>query len=218
MTERSSLFDLLKRSLKRKGKVDELPATDPGDGAYQLSMAQFSETIPDQINVVGNASSLLNTAYGPAIDRYPTIRFNKAQLEQTDAQGTRWDFVATSDRKTLEYYSEHAPPFHTLLFTPYYDRHLEYLDAKLFGTPHLVYPMRLSIELMEKLRARPTTGAQILWLLHRLERRNVHIFGFDWKRTPTFYDRDHTKEPHNHFGEMMLFRRLINRNGWTLHQ
>lgn len=216
MTQKIPLFELLIRSLKRKGKLDEHPATDPGDGAYQLTMANFAEAVPETVNVVGNAASLLDHRFGPLIDAHPTIRFNSAQIEQPQAQGNRWDFVATSDRKTLQYYSVQPPRFHTLIFTPYYDTYMSYLDDKQFDTPCLVYPMRLSIDLMSRLNARPTTGAQILWLLHVLGGRQVNIFGFDWKRTPTFYDRARVKDPHNHFGEMMLFRKLIKKNGWIL--
>jgi hypothetical protein len=103
MTERSSLFDLFKRSWNRKRTVDELPATDPGDAAFELAMANFADVLPDELSVVGNASSLLASRLGAQIDARPTLRFNRAQSENPDAQGARWDFLATSNRETLRY-------------------------------------------------------------------------------------------------------------------
>ncbi|MFV0244364.1 MAG: hypothetical protein ACK5IB_05000 [Qingshengfaniella sp.] len=218
MAKPDSLFTLFQRSWRRKGKVDDHVTTDPGDAAFARAMDQLQSALPPAVNVVGNAASLLDRPYGPIIDAVPTIRFNSAQIQDPAAQGSRWDFVATSNEDTLAHYAKTPPAFHTLLFTPYFDLHLDRPGHHPLPVPVLVYPIRLSLQLMAKLRARPTTGMQILWLLDALGRREVGIFGFDWKRTPTFYDPKRDRDPHNHFGEMMLARRLIRRNRWVLHR
>lgn len=217
MTKKDSLLALFQRSWRRKGKVSDHPFTDPGDAAFDAAMEAARQAIPDRVNVVGNASSLLDHSFGAAIDAAPTIRFNSAQIVEPASQGSRWDFVATSNEETLDRYATTPPPFHTLIFTPYFDLHMERLEKHPQTVPVLTYPMRLSIQLMDRLRARPTTGMQILWLLDALGRRKVGIFGFDWKRTPTFYDPHRDRDPHNHFGEMVTARKLIRRNGWVLH-
>lgn len=211
------LYGSWRQSRRRKGRVDDHEVTDPGDAATQAALAALDAALPARLNVVGNARSLLDRTYGATIDDAATIRFNKAQITQPPAQGTRWDFVASSDPGTLDYYQTHAPQFHTLLFTPYYDLHLDRLAGRSLGVTVLSYPLRLSIELMALLEARPTTGAQILFLLDRLGRRDVGVFGFDWKASPTFYHSARTRDPHNHFREMRQFRRMIRTNGWTLH-
>ena len=58
---------------------------------------------------------------------------------------------------------------------------------------------------------------QVLYLLERLGRREVHIFGFDWKATPTYYAPNWRKGPHQHGREQALPAAMIARNGWTLH-
>ena len=57
---------------------------------------------------------------------------------------------------------------------------------------------------------------QILALLDRLDRQ-VHLFGFDWKATPTFYDPDRRKDPHNHARERRLVHEMIQRKGWRIY-
>lgn len=202
--------------MRRRGRVDEFVSTDPGDEAHDAAVEQWRARLSGPINVVGNSQALLDTNYGAQIDARPTIRFNSAQIVKPVAQGTRWDFVATTNKNTLAFYNETPPQFHTLLFTPYYDRYLEYLEEKHFDAEVLIYPMRWAVELMATLKARPTTGALILYGLDKLDNDTVGIFGFDWKVTPTFYDANRKRDPHNHFGERALFRKVMERRGWSL--
>jgi hypothetical protein len=194
---------------------DALKATREEPQTVARLMAALDAALPPELSVVGNASSLLETAHGAEIDRRPTIRFNAAGIVKPKAQGSRWDFVATSNRRVLTHYQHHEPPFHHLIFTPYLDQHGRALAAIGSRRPVLVCPIRLSRQLSWRCRARPTTGMQMLFLLDRLGRR-VNLFGFDWKATPTFYDPGRRKDPHDHHRERRLAMDLIERNGWRV--
>lgn len=198
-----TLTDRFRASLESAKELDRL-------------LAELNVALPDSFSVVGNASSLLTEARGPEIDRRATIRFNDAQIVNPSAQGERWDFVATSSVQTLRYYREHKPLFSRLIFTAHIDAHRRSLAAVGSMRPVLQYPLRLSRELLVACGARPTTGTQILYLLDRLGRRDVAIFGFDWKQTPTFYRPDRKRDPHRHDREYQIVFALIEKNRWQL--
>lgn len=154
--------------------------------------------------------------HGAEIDKRPTIRFNLAQIVNPAAQGERWDFVASSNIQTLRHYREHEPAFTHLVHTAHIDAHRRNLAMMGSVRPVLQYPLRLSRELLNACHARPTTGMQMLYLLDRLGRSDVAIFGFDWKETPTFYEPMRKSDPHKHGRERQLVSSLIEKNGWQL--
>ena len=184
--------------------------------AYSEMMAQLEGELPPEVSVVGNAASLLNRRDGDLIDQRPTIRFNHPPIVDPKAQGRRWTYVATSNAHTLRYYREHEPQHERLIFTAYLDTHIRALELIGSDRPVVRYPIRLSRELSMACLARPTTGMQILYLLGKLRPRQVHIFGFDWKATPTFYST-RSRDPHRHQRERDIAMALIERNGWVLH-
>ena len=195
---------------------DGLRATsEPRDEVEQM-LGALDAVLPAEVSVVGNAASLLALRHGAAIDRFPTVRFNAAQVVDAAAQGERWDFVATSNAKVLGYYRQHEPQFHHLLFTPYLNTHVRDLTQIGSERPVLRLPVRMSRELSWRCLARPTTGMQVLTLCERLKRR-VHLFGFDWKATPTFNTKT-TRDPHDHARERELALAMIERNGWTVYR
>jgi hypothetical protein len=198
--------------------TDMFVATVERQELFERRMADLDRLLPDGLSVVGNASSLFGAKHGSEIDRRPTIRFNHAQIVDPVVQGRRWDFVVTSNEQALRYFRANDVQFSQLIFTAYLDGHLRHLEAIGSSTPVTIYPMRLSRHLTWICRARPTTGTQILYLLDLLGRRDVHIFGFDWKATPTFYDPSRTRDPHNHARERSLAKALITKNGWQLHE
>ena len=193
--------------------LDALGATSESRSECERLLRELDEALPQEISIVGNASSLLQQHHGSAIDELPTLRFNNAQIIDPGAQGARWDFVATSNGRVLEYYQENEPRYHHLIFTPYLDSHKSAIQLIGSRRPVLTVPLRLSRELSLRLLARPTTGIQILTVLDRLGRK-VRLFGFDWKATPTFYDPSRLKDPHNHARERRVALEMIERNGW----
>ncbi|MGC4077537.1 MAG: hypothetical protein QM702_11000 [Rubrivivax sp.] len=197
--------------------ADRLTSTPETTAELAERIAELDGLIQQSVSVVGNASSLLSRSFGQQIDCRQTIRFNSAQIVAPDAQGERWDLLATSNRATLRYYRESPPRFSRMLFTAYKNRHLVALEEIGASVPVTLYPMRMSRDLSWRLRARPTVGMQVLVLLAALKRADVHIFGFDWKATPTFYDPERGSDPHRHDRERALAAELIESNGWTVY-
>ena len=195
---------------------DRFLATLETPTQFAHALAILDVALPKTVSVVGNAKGLLGTGHGSDIDSRPTIRFNSAQIVDPEAQGLRWDFVASSMSIVLRFYRENEPKFSALIYTAHTDQHVRNLRRIGCARPAHLYPLILSRELLIKLRSRPTTGMQMLYLLDRLGRKDVSIFGFDWKATPTFYHTAVGKDPHNYRGERELIASLIDKNGWRL--
>lgn len=178
------------------------------DKKTTLSICQQSE-----INVVGNAESLLSRDYASLIDSLPTLRFNYIDLKP--AHGSRWDYLATSQIKLVQKYTD--PKWHTVLYTRW-----RKADDKNFA--NLKYPVEevptsLMNEINKKIK-RPSTGLTALMYLDTLNIK-CNIFGFDWKKTPSFYQDAATEKkantPHNYQREEELALNLIEKNNWNLY-
>lgn len=178
------------------------------DKKTTLSICQLSE-----INVVGNAESLLSQDYASQIDSLPTLRFNYINLKP--AHGTRWDYLATSQINLVQKYKD--PQWHTILYTRWRNA-----DDKHFA--NLPYPVEeISTNLMHEFNKkikRPSTGLSALMYLDTLNIK-CNIFGFDWKKTPSFYQDEATEKransPHNYQLEERLALELIEKNKWVLY-
>jgi hypothetical protein len=172
--------------------------------------------LPSTVNVVGNAQSIFDKQDGQIIDKHPTIRFNRIQVESTTSQGTRWDFLASSEIKTFEMYNSIKPGFHTLLFTPYLDEQICHKNVIEFETNIFDMDIKISKRLMNEIGYKPSTGLQILTYLSMTD-IHVNIFGFDWKKTPTIYDPTRVHDPHNYTIERTHALELINKQNWNIY-
>lgn len=180
------------------------------------SLNKLRDCVPNVINVVGNAKSVFDKQNGHIIDKHPTIRFNRIQIESTTSQGSRWDFLASSEIKTFEMYNTIKPEFHTLLFTPYLDEQICHKNIIKFETNIIDMDIKISKRLMNKIGYKPSTGLQILTFLSMIG-VHVNIFGFDWKKTPTIYDLNRVHDPHNYKIEHTYSLELINNQNWSIY-
>ena len=178
------------------------------DKKTTLSICQLSE-----INVVGNAESLLSQDYAAQIDSLPTLRFNYVDLKP--AHGTRWDYLASSQIKLIQKYTN--PMWHTILYTRW-----RISDDKHFT--NLKHPIEeVSVDLMKEINKkikRPSTGFSALMYLDTLNIK-CNIYGFDWKKTPSFYQNEATEKkantPHDYQLEQKLALNLIEKNNWNIY-
>jgi hypothetical protein len=169
------------------------------------------------LSVVGNAESIFQKERGELIDRFTTIRFNRADIINERCQGSRWDFLVSSEVNTFEKYNNENPKFHTLVFTPT-KREMQYKIGKIkFDTNIIKLPIEQSIELERLLSSPPSTGLQMLYFLDSIKNGNVEIFGFDFKETRTFYET-RNKGQHDFAAERDFVMRMVKKNGWTLHK
>jgi hypothetical protein len=153
--------------------------------------------------LVGNATSLFDSEYGDEIDSHDVVvRLNKAAMliNKFDAEkshGKRTDvWIFWSVR---EYY-----------------RHFDNLpNIKKMHAGHqcrnngsiklvdYIYPMELyeQLKLVAGPKKNPTTGfIAIDYILH-CQPKQLSVYGFDWKKTPTFTDPDRKHDqrcPHDH--------------------
>lgn len=170
--------------------------------------------ITSPINVVGNAQSLFDQNYGELIDLHPTVRINYVDQLVPEKQGTRWDYLATSQNNLVAQYKEKK--WHTLIWTKWKpDLPCKYKDA-------LIVPDELIADINKKMMKRPSTGATLLHYLDFLDIEHVNIFGFDWKQTNSFYQNNATEKavntPHDYTDEKKVCIQLIEKRGWKLYQ
>lgn len=181
-----------------------------------MTVDDLKDIIPNNINVIGNSQSIFNNKYSKLIDSLPTIRFNRIEIVDENSQGSRWDFLASSEIKTFEMYNEVEPKFHTLLFTPAKSNHIIHSKHIRFKTNLIEINVDIQLDLRKRLGSYPSTGLQILNVLEKLNCK-VNIFGFDWKETPTIYDPDRTEDPHNYNNEKSFALSIIKNNNWKIY-
>lgn len=171
-------------------------------------------------NVVGNAESLFINKHGKQIDENPTIRFNHLNDLDANYQGTRWDYVACSQLKLINNYGE-KPDWHTLIWTRWSLK--DDLKWKAISSKNNVKVIPFDTELvkssLEKFKKRPSTGASILIYLDSIG-AHCNIFGFDWKKTPSYYQTEKVESrvntPHDYDDERNVCNYLIEKNNWNL--
>jgi hypothetical protein len=194
-------------------------------GAIHLAgMLKKSNNIMDiscPINVVGNSKSLFNKEYGDLIDTHPTIRFNYLESIDPIHQGKRWDYVATSNPREICKWGT-SVPFHTLLFTTWSTACKKELSCKKFNSNVIQVPDDVWMALDKISPKRPSTGLTVLYYLDSLQISHVNIFGFDWKKTLSFYNDEKKDKNENKFHDYSFEQdyclKLIEKNNWTLHQ
>lgn len=162
-----------------------------------MDTSNLKELFPPEINMVGNATSIFNSKNGKLIDLFPTVRFNRIEIQEPESQGSRWDFLSSSEVKTFQFHNEKPPLFHSLIFMPYLEKHFFHLEEIKFETNVVQIDLEFSLELTKKIGKPPSTGFQILSLFSLLKRK-VNLFGFDWKESPTIYDCERKWEPHDY--------------------
>ena len=181
-----------------------------------MLLSNLQEVLPNTINVVGNAQSLLDSHYGEQIDKHPTIRFNRTEIINPMGQGNRWDFLASNEVNTFLKYNKEQPKFHSLIFTPKTHTNSIKIRKANFNVRMYSYPLEYSYMLTTRIGKEPSTGIQILYLLQKFNHRQVNIFGFDWKATPTFYE-DRNKGDHDFEAEKEIVLGMAKLMNWKIY-
>jgi len=177
---------------------------------------------PKKINVVGNAHSLFEKNYGELIDQNPVIRFNYLESLDPRCQGTRWDWMATSNPREIKKWNNKPITFDKFLFTVWAEKEKRYLDYRTWkDIPVYTIPDEIWQECQEKTKKRPSSGILVIYTLHKLGIEDVNIFGFDWKETKTYYNDSKTdlseSNFHDYDDEKNICLRLIEKNNWKLY-
>ena len=147
-----------------------------------------------KISVVGNAKSIFNHKYGEVIDLADlVIRFNRGAPIKPESQGTKTNILVFTTPGSKNAFNEE----------------LIYWDTKDF-------PERKVLE--EELNAPPSNGIVALEKVKNdYPDADVNVFGFDWKKTESFWRPDRPTTKHNYTNEREYCLGLIDNMGWNLH-
>jgi len=148
------------------------------------------------IAIVGNATSILKSNFGQLIDTFDiVIRMNRGLPVAPEAQGSKFDLWCFSTgawvRKELKTYVRVPAVWMSPKLRERFDGSYECA----------FYPTRNWELLQQKIGERPSVGCMTIDMVSAGQPERVGIFGFDFKRSGTFYeDRIHLG-PHNYSAE-----------------
>lgn len=146
------------------------------------------------VAIVGNAKSLFDLSYGKEIDKHDiVIRFTHGYITKPEAQGTKTDILISAEELEPERIKEYNPKYiinrRQLIGnnTPYYFTNKDKTQCRL------------------GLREPPSSGILAVdfcdWCGCKID-----LYGFDWERTPTFYNPDGYVTSHNYPSEELKIR------------
>jgi hypothetical protein len=155
---------------------------------------QITPTYPAvKISVVGNAQSLFDQHHGKLIDSAGSvIRFNGGIIVKPACQGRKTTVLAYS------FYRENLADFGRVT---------------LLDTRQLICEREV---LENALGCKPSNGIVVLEYFRG--RGGVHVFGFDWKQTPTWYRQTPgIPEHHDYRAEKEYCLDMVATEGWVIH-
>lgn len=164
--------------------------------------------------IVGNSDIVLKKPN--PIDKYDiVVRFNKAfPRGNTESLGYRTDILVSAyyiSPQKIE--MEYGDPF---LFWAFWE---EYAHPY-WGLNSLLYRWEDRLELRKELGGyEPSSGMIIIdFLLKYCMPREIHLYGFDFLKTPTWWVRELTQEPHNGAKEEEYVKMLQKRYKIEVHE
>lgn len=152
------------------------------------------------VAVVGNADSLFKLNYGSEIDSHDiVIRINKGALicfgdvkpETVTSHGKKTDVWVMAKQEIIRILPKHPKQAKLVIAT---------CPESKPSSNYLVCTDNV-LSLQEKFGSPPSTGIRILDLLKDLPCKSIDVYGFDWKKTDTFYERNRKREVHNYSAE-----------------
>lgn len=158
------------------------------------------------VAVVGNAQSILSSKNGAAIESNDVVlRMNRGIPASPEAQGIRTDVIAFSVGPFVEAQLPDFRAHHAIWMSP------KRRDEASF--PCAFYKLGWWDELHAVLLQRPSVGAMVLDLLARINVSTVSVYGFDFKKSATFYENA-GPGPHDYKAEEVFCRTLVRAKGW----
>lgn len=164
------------------------------------------------VALIGNAQSIFAAHHGAEIDSHDiVVRMNAGWVIDAGCQGSRTDILCLSmglDRATVQ--EKFGSPA-VFWMTP--KRRVMHASLKRYGVYY--YPKRCWRNLRKELSgSRPSTGAMAVDLFCRkLAVGNLTLYGFDFKKTKTFYLEQDRAGPHRYDLEETFVTELVNRHG-----
>lgn len=164
------------------------------------------------VALVGNAQSIFDKQHGVEIDQHDVVvRMNAGWPIDPRCQGQRTDLLCLSMGLTAAEILEKYGSPKLIWMTP--KRRIMHNSVKNRGL--YIYPRKCWDLLREELEGnRPSTGAMAIDLFCRqLGVQRISLYGFDFKKTKTFYlENDHVG-PHRFDLEEILIRKILSGKG-----
>jgi hypothetical protein len=185
------------------------------DDAYQTKkLAAFAQRYRGKVvAVVGNAQSIFHFESGAEIDGADVvIRMNEGAPRSPASQGTRTDVLCLATRTSPEVITTMFGEPAIIFVTP----RRAVLSPELASDAAVV---ALPVDDWRKIsslinRFRPSAGLMATWLARQVfESPDVRLYGFDWKKTKTFYAEKKLRKHHNWMLERDLMLKWAT-EGW----
>lgn len=158
---------------------------------------------------MGNANSILKTNNGNQIDSTFVLRMNRGLPIKPNAQGAKTDMLCYSEPSVFK--NQEIDNFDGIKV------HMS-PKGRILGDDCGVYyfPIDFWEELFKTLKSRPSVGVMSIYLIHKPKVPNVHVFGFNFKKTKT-YSSFNKRRTHDFEAEERFCLNLIAQNGWIFH-
>lgn len=150
-----------------------------------------------RVALVGNAASLFDKKYGTEIDNHEVVvRLNKAamlftRMDVSRSHGsitTHWLFFSTAEYK------------HKFGNIPQNIKKAHMSGHRQTAAHRKEVDFMLPVDELELLKDKlghknPTTGLMSIFWIAKSMPKQLDVYGFDWKETPTFTDMERKKDP-----------------------
>lgn len=148
------------------------------------------------VAIVGNAKSIFETKHGKEIDAHDVvIRFNKGFVTEPQAQGTRTDVLFLACELNLDEKSSYKAMFSVNRSN---NTHCGNLTIK----------NEMRRRLKSWLGSQPSTGFMAIDICRESGAKKIDLYGFDFEKTPTFYNPEGYLTQHNYNIEKKIVHNL----------
>jgi len=139
------------------------------------------------VAIVGNAKSLFDYTDGKAIDGADfVIRFNRGFVTRPECQGTRTDLLILAIELSNELIDSYNAKYVVNRCT------MRVNKERAIGC----FEKRTKVAMRKFLGAKPSSGYIAIDFCLAAGVNSITLFGFDWEKTPTFYNPKEYKSPH----------------------
>jgi hypothetical protein len=181
---------------KYKNRVNRLHNKKIMDFEQMMSTLLKDKTVA----VLGNASSLFDKQYGDEIDSHDiVIRINRGieicqHPQHAKTHGQKVDIWCFNLYRTLE-------DFDNIMKIKIQQTYKKIQMNHSYDT--IKYDYCISEELHDQIRnivapKQTTTGFRTLHYVSQFETKEISVYGFDWKKTPTYYVKHMSRADLNH--------------------
>lgn len=156
------------------------------------------------VALVGNAKSIFDKANGKDIDAHEVvIRFNRGFITAPDAQGTKTDILILACELNLDEKASYKA----------------YYSINRSGNTRcgdLTIGNKMRARLRAWIGKQPSSGFMAIDLCREAGAKSIDLYGFDFEKTPTFYNPEGYVTHHDYNTEEIIVRDLAVRGVLTI--